>query len=530
MSRGRIILFGGTSEGRELAEYAAEQQVRLLVSVASEYGEMLLPENEFVQVRQGRLDEAAMEKLLCEEKPELVLDATHPYAQVVTAQIRKLCKKLGIPCERVVREALNVETAAETVMHQGGFVSGKQGSGERITGKFDGRETAADGEGKNIYHVKGVEYAIPLLLGDERPVLLTTGSKELEVYAAVPELQSRLYARVLPDSGVLKKCEELGIRGKQIIAMQGSFSEEMNCAMMQNLHAGWLVTKESGGRGGYEEKLRAAERCGVSVIVIDRPSAEEGITVEEAKRQMLNVQVEGRADSAMECHTEGQTKREICLHLIGMGMGGGRQLTLEAADALKQCEVVFGARRMLADVQTWIRDAKQYALYLPDQILNQLSQSEQQTQPEPLVRNVAVVYSGDTGFYSGAESLMKALAEYSEGLRGRVQVKIYPGISSVSCLAARMQTSWDHLYLASAHGRACDAVALLREHKRIFLLLGGEEHVDTLCRKLCAAGYDHAKVTAGIRMGYPEEQLLVREAWEMTDWKEETLAAVVVEE
>ncbi|MDD3251028.1 MAG: precorrin-6A reductase [Lachnospiraceae bacterium] len=503
MTEDRIIIFGGTSEGRELAEYASDHGISVLVSVVSEYGELLLPENACVQVHRGALDRPAMCELLKQYRPNLVLDATHPYAQEATRQIRELCTGLAIPYERVLRDSANqvLRDPADSA-------------------DLADRAQAAEQCGQ-VYTVATIPEALALLGTDQRPVFLTTGSKELEQFASVPELRERIYARVLPDSRVLHQCEALGIRGGQLMAVQGPFSVEMNCAMLRQSHAGWLVTKESGSRGGFEEKMQAAMACGVSVIVLARPVQERGISMEEAKLRLRET-VPG--DEVPGGVVPGGTEPEQeesprCLTLIGMGMGGGRQLTLEAADALNACDAVLGAPRMLADVRNLTTQAFQNPIYLAPQTADWL---EEQTS----YRKVSVVYSGDTGFYSGAGSLLAELKQ--RGLSW--QIRICPGISSVSCLCARMQVSWEHLYLASAHGRVCDPAALLREHGRVFLLLGGTEQLGSLCRKLTVAGFGSAHVTAGIRMGYPDEQLLVRRADELLDWADTTLTAVVIEE
>ena len=122
-----------------------------------------------------------------------------------------------------------------------------------------------------VFVVDSVSEAAACLKQDSRPVLLTTGSKELEVFAGDPVLRERIFARVLPDSQVLKKCEDLGLHGAHIIAMQGPFSVELNYALLRTVQAGWLVTKEAGKRGGFAEKIEAARQCGVSVVVIRRP-------------------------------------------------------------------------------------------------------------------------------------------------------------------------------------------------------------------------------------------------------------------
>ena len=92
-----VVIFGGTSEGRELAEYAESHRIPVLVSVVSGYGESLLRESDMVRVHTGALDETAMRQFLQETAPKLVLDATHPYARVVTEQVAALCRELDVP-------------------------------------------------------------------------------------------------------------------------------------------------------------------------------------------------------------------------------------------------------------------------------------------------------------------------------------------------------------------------------------------------------------------------------------------------
>lgn len=498
----RAVIFGGTSEGRELAEYAAVHRVPVLVSVVSEYGESLLEETAYVRVRQGALDRETMEQLLRQEAPALVLDATHPYASVVSEQVSELCGKLGIPYRRVVREE-----AAES------------DSGDGAEG---------------IFKVPSAEAAVALLAGSREPVLLTTGSKELERFASAEHLSGRIYARVLPDSGVLAKCERLGIGGAHLIAMQGPFSVEMNRALLHQTKAGWLVTKESGSRGGFDEKIRAAQECGCRVIVIERPVKETGISLERAK--LLLTESGGLAHAEYEQNIEhGGEKAQKTLKesshrqisLIGMGMGGGSQLTLEALRVLKQCDAVLGAPRMLEDVEYWCRQAEKEPIYKAEEILAWLEDN-------PQYKHIAVVFSGDTGFYSGSSILAERLRSrcremHSPDTARAWQIRVYPGISSVSSLCAGMQTTWNDLCLASAHGRNCDVAELIRRHKRLFLLLGGTENLNSICETLCSAGYADTLVTAGVRMGYPDEKFISGTAKELCSTEADELAAVVLE-
>lgn len=92
-------------------------------------------------------------------------------------------------------------------------------------------------------------------------ILLTTGSKELSVYCAEPELKKRLYVRVLPGMESLALCKKEELEGRQILALQGPFSEEMNLAFIHAYDIRYLVTKESGITGRIPGKSRGGSAC-----------------------------------------------------------------------------------------------------------------------------------------------------------------------------------------------------------------------------------------------------------------------------
>jgi precorrin-2 dehydrogenase/sirohydrochlorin ferrochelatase/precorrin-6A/cobalt-precorrin-6A reductase len=113
-------------------------------------------------------------------------------------------------------------------------------------------------------------------------VLITTGSKELEPYKLVDGYQERLFFRFLPTIEALNECKRLQIKASNIICMQGPFSVNINKAMLEQINAEYLVTKETGQTGGFIEKLEAAKHQGVKVILIGRPLKEEGLDMDSA--------------------------------------------------------------------------------------------------------------------------------------------------------------------------------------------------------------------------------------------------------
>lgn len=106
----KVLVFAGTTEGYEICRFLADHKIETKGFVATEYGSKSLTENEFLTVQTGRLDAAAMEETFLQEKPEMVLDATHPYAAEVTVNIRTACENTQTAYYRVLREAGNMRT------------------------------------------------------------------------------------------------------------------------------------------------------------------------------------------------------------------------------------------------------------------------------------------------------------------------------------------------------------------------------------------------------------------------------------
>ena len=241
----RILLFGGTTEGRLLAEALAGRGHEVDVCVATALGAEEL-RGIPCGVRVGRLDAVQMAHTAAGY--DLVVDATHPYAAEATENIRLACESTGIPLRRCLREPSETE---------GCVCAGSSAEAARYL---------ADRPGN---------------------VLLTVGSKELAAFAALaPE---RLYPRVLPTHAALDACEALGIPHRQILALQGPFSLEMNEAMLRQYDIRYLVSKDGGTEGGFPEKREAARRTGVTLVLVGRPP-DRGLRMEEFLKQLEELQ------------------------------------------------------------------------------------------------------------------------------------------------------------------------------------------------------------------------------------------------
>ena len=259
----KILLFGGTTEGRELSCRLAEEGFAVTVCVATPYGAEEQGERENVTVKAGRLSVPEMELLLKEH--DVCIDATHPYATEVTEHIREACAGTGVAYRRVLREACT-------------------DTGEQNAQMPQPAESVSDRAPDVVYADRAAE-AARYLAERNGNVLLTTGAKELHAYDALD--RERLFVRTLPSHESLDACEAAGIPHRNIIAMQGPFCEELNEGLLKQYDIAYLVTKDGGETGGFPEKLRAAHRLGVQVLVIARPREEtDAVTPEELLREL----------------------------------------------------------------------------------------------------------------------------------------------------------------------------------------------------------------------------------------------------
>lgn len=242
----KILVFAGTTEGRMVVEYLLKGNATVTACVATEYGGVMLSHHEKLNINIGRLDTDAMEPLIGEH--DLVIDATHPYADIVTRNIKSACHNVKVKYIRVVRPSVDIE---------------------------------------NIIEVRNTEEAAKLLISTSGNVLVTTGSKELHKFAVVPNYKERLFPRVLPTIEVLEKCSSLGFGGRNLICMQGPFSYDINVALMKQYNIKYMITKDTGTVGGFKEKIKAAKAVGAKIVLIKRPTdesySEVAITMEELK-------------------------------------------------------------------------------------------------------------------------------------------------------------------------------------------------------------------------------------------------------
>lgn len=245
-----VVLFGGTEEGRLLAEFLTQTPLRACVCVATEYGTSLLTQSPNLTIHQARLDAEKMEAFLRDSAPKLVLDATHPYAAVVSENIRTVCSALSLKLLRIVRprESLDGCRCFETM-----------------------------------------ESLLLYLNSHDEMIFSTTGAKEMKELTKIRNYQDRVWLRMLPSPAPLEEVLGMGYPAKHLICMQGPFSADLNEAMFRASGCRVLLTKESGAAGGFSEKVAAARKLGMEVCILLRPTVETGIDLQTAKQKITEL-------------------------------------------------------------------------------------------------------------------------------------------------------------------------------------------------------------------------------------------------
>lgn len=485
----QVLVYGGTTEGRRLAGQLCSMGLWCTVCVATEYGESVLKQRQGLSIRQGRMDAAQMKQLidsLCQESSLLaVVDATHPYAVEASANIKKSMAESMIPLLRLKRSTDSDRSEAKRVRW------------------FSDAQACANA----LRQVQG-------------NILLTTGSKELAVFAA-QAYKERLYVRILPSMESLASCEALGISGRQLIAMQGPFCEQLNEALLAQFQITCLVTKESGTAGGYKEKIRAADKKGILTYVIGKPDEEEGLEFADVLQKICRL---------AQCDPPNALQEALCFSLLGVGMGGREGMSVQACQALEQAQLVFGARRLLEQLPG---DRECYPYYLAEDILPVLYQAREEGRR---IQRVAVLFSGDTGCYSGAQKLYQALSnEIQKQEQARHwTVQIYPGISSLSYLSARLGVSWQDTVMMSLHGkklqeRKGELICKLQQQRSTFLLLSGAEDVRQLGGLLVEQKMEQLTLHIGYELSYPQEKIWHLSAQECLGLTQEGLYCCLIE-
>lgn len=481
-----VLIFGGTTEGRQIAQILAKNKISCVLCVATEYGWQVVEnsalskdELALIHIRTGRLDKNQMENLAETGGYSAVVDATHPFAAEATRNIRgSFCGKTNVI--RLERNLSHIE-------------------------------------GKNLKYFSNApecEAALEKFIekNPDARIFLTTGSKDLHIFCRNENLRRHLVARVLPSLESVKICADNGLEGSQIIAMQGPFSEKMNKAQIQDFKISLLVTKESGRAGGTDEKIAAAKNCGIKCFVIKKtavsPAETDGTAAENCITTASVHETLEKLSEVLNQKIEASCKLKI--FLCGTGMGSRKNLTREVEDAIQNADFIFGAPRMIEKLEA---AAQKFPFYLAKDIIPILEKKRNESADE---LNVPVLLSGDAGFFSGAAKLRRELKNI-----GNVEVKILPGVSSLSYLSAKCGISYENARIVSAHGVdekiwKSEMIKILEnftENDKIFFLTSGAEDVRKIGETVKFVKNSRQiesdfKIVLGFNLSYDDEKIM----------------------
>lgn len=242
-----ILVLAGTEEGRRVAALLQQEGFSVQVSAVTAYGTKLLAQQGLSNISAGPLDEAALQQVL-KQGITLLVDATHPFACQASQNAMAAAAAVGVPYLRLERPATALP------------------------------------EHSLVHEASDLATAIEKALSLGKVIFSTLGSKNLApLVAAARSHGAQVVARVLPDSNVLRSCQELGLTPAQLVALQGPCSRELNAALYRQYQAQVVLTKNSGSTGGVEEKIDAALQVGIPIVVWQRPKLHYPLILQQPK-------------------------------------------------------------------------------------------------------------------------------------------------------------------------------------------------------------------------------------------------------
>lgn len=235
-----IWVIGGTKDSRDFIESFPFKE-KLIVTTATEYGGKLLENVSEIRVLSKRMNLDEINEFVKLEKIKKIVDLSHPYAIEISKNAMEVALKYDLEYVRFERESLEEE--------------------------------------QGVIYFNDISKMINYLEKLTGNILVTLGSNNLEKFKELLNL-SNIYFRILPKWDMVKKAEENGILPKNIIAMQGPFSKELNIAMMKQLNIKYLVSKKGGNTGGEQEKIDATKEVGAISLFLSKPIIEYPIFFE----------------------------------------------------------------------------------------------------------------------------------------------------------------------------------------------------------------------------------------------------------
>lgn len=187
----------------------------------------------------------------------------------------------------------------------------------------------------------------------------------------------------------------------------------------------------------------------------------------------------------------------MTIYLVGIGMGDASSITVKGQRIIEQCEVLIGAKRMMETaIKLKGRSAKKELIsYKIEEIIPFIEECVKDNEED-----MAILLSGDVGFFSGAAKIAEQLSNYN--------IKLVPGISSVNYFVSQIEMSWHNMTLVSAHGRDISLVPFIRDNEKVFSLMDGKDSVIKLCQKLTDYNMGDVQIYAGENLSYEDEHII----------------------
>jgi len=288
-----ILLLGGTSETAPLAAGMVKAGFAVLVSTATDIP-LELDDHPQLRRRSGPLDAPGLEALIRDSAIRVLVDATHPYATAIRVLAATTARRLSIPYLTFVRPGITsgntpeITSGTTPIVPPGATLKSaleieitSEITSEPVLGVASGMVSETDG----ITFAADHDEAARLACANGKPVLLTTGSRNLRPYAEEAKRTGvPLIVRVLPHPDSLAACRAAGIPAEVVIAAKGPFSVEENVNTIRKFGVGVLVTKDSGAAGGVPAKIAAAKLEKCRLIVVGRPLSGDGLMFQRIEK------------------------------------------------------------------------------------------------------------------------------------------------------------------------------------------------------------------------------------------------------
>ena len=203
---------------------------------------------------------------------------------------------------------------------------------------------------------------------------------------------------------------------------------------------------------------------------------------------------------------------------IGIGLGNPNTMTLAAKHAVESCEVLIGAARMLSAFSHV--SGSTFVSCKTNEICDYIIQ-------HPQFQNIGLLFSGDTGFYSGAKNFTRQFRQLQQA--GEYRIEHICGVSSLSYFCAKLQIPWDDTAVISLHGRETPWLPAVRANQKTFLLTGGAWSAENICQALCAHQMENASVFVGSNLSYENESIVSGFAKSLATQTFPALSVVLIE-